>query len=118
LAAFSKETEQWSVVCRSSADQHKEAMNHFVAGKRHLLVKDISAAVTSLGQVGPAGILSMSWMLSLKNRVQHPYLSVLRIRIILTYLDLDPDWIRIRIGSGSDHIFFAGRNSRAGKFFS
>jgi len=32
------------------ADQHKEAMNHFVAGKRHLLVKDISAAVTSLGQ--------------------------------------------------------------------
>jgi hypothetical protein len=32
-------------------DQHKEAMNHFVVGKRHLLVKDISAAVTSLGQV-------------------------------------------------------------------
>jgi len=29
-------------------DKRKEAMNHFVAGKRHLLVKDLNAAVTSL----------------------------------------------------------------------
>jgi len=30
------------------ADKRKEAMNHFVAGKRHLLVKDLNSAVTSL----------------------------------------------------------------------
>jgi len=29
-------------------DKRKEAMNHFVAGKRHLLVKDLNSAVTSL----------------------------------------------------------------------
>ena len=29
-------------------DQHKAALNHFVAGKRHLLVKNLDAAVTSL----------------------------------------------------------------------
>jgi len=29
-------------------DKHKEALNHFVAGKRHLLVKDLEPAVTSL----------------------------------------------------------------------
>ena len=42
---------------RAPVDQHKEAMNHFVAGKRHLLVKDISAAVTSLGQVSASTCL-------------------------------------------------------------
>jgi len=31
-----------------NVDKHKEAMNQFVAGKRHLLVKDLDAAVTSL----------------------------------------------------------------------
>jgi len=30
------------------ADRKKEALEHFVAGKRHLLVKDLEAAVTSL----------------------------------------------------------------------
>jgi len=30
-------------------DRRKEAMNQFVAGKRHLLVKDLEAAVSSLG---------------------------------------------------------------------
>lgn len=33
---------------KAASEKHKEAMNHFVAGKRHLLVKDIEAAVTSL----------------------------------------------------------------------
>jgi len=33
---------------KASSEKHKEAMNHFVAGKRHLLVKDIDSAVTSL----------------------------------------------------------------------
>jgi len=33
---------------KTASEKHKEAMNHFVAGKRHLLVKDIDAAVTSL----------------------------------------------------------------------
>ena len=40
----------------STVDQHKEAMNHFVAGKRHLLVKDLNAAVTSLALVGTSWI--------------------------------------------------------------
>jgi len=31
-----------------ASDKHKEALNHFVAGKRHLLVKDLEPAVTSL----------------------------------------------------------------------
>ena len=33
------------------ADRKKEALEHFVAGKRHLLVKDLEAAVTSLALV-------------------------------------------------------------------
>jgi len=37
-----------SPVKATSTDKHKEAMNHFVAGKRDLLVKDIESAVTSL----------------------------------------------------------------------
>eukprot|EP00088_Acartia_fossae_P038566 TRINITY_DN3_c0_g2_i1.p1 TRINITY_DN3_c0_g2~~TRINITY_DN3_c0_g2_i1.p1 ORF type:complete len:485 (+),score=228.94 TRINITY_DN3_c0_g2_i1:47-1501(+) len=39
-----------SPVKAASSEKHKEAMSHFVAGKRHLLVKDIDSAVTSLGQ--------------------------------------------------------------------
>jgi len=31
-----------------STDRRKDALNHFVAGKRHLLVKDLDAALTSL----------------------------------------------------------------------
>jgi len=37
-----------SPVKATSSDKHKEAMNHFVVGKRDLLVKDIESAVTSL----------------------------------------------------------------------
>ena len=35
----------------SPVDNKKEAMNHFVAGKRHLLVRDLNAAVDSFAQV-------------------------------------------------------------------
>jgi len=41
-------TDGASPVKSDSADKRKEAMNHFVAGKRHLLVKDLDSAVTSL----------------------------------------------------------------------
>lgn len=34
----------------SPVDNKKEAMNHFVAGKRHLLVRDLNAAVDSFAQ--------------------------------------------------------------------
>ena len=37
--------------CFSPVDNKKEAMNHFVAGKRHLLVRDLNAAVDSFAQV-------------------------------------------------------------------
>jgi len=43
----SKNTSSPSKV-EGDVDKRKEAMNHFVAGKRHLLVKDMNSAVTSL----------------------------------------------------------------------
>lgn len=36
---------------KTGSEKHKEAMNHFVTGKRDLLVKDIDSAVTSLALV-------------------------------------------------------------------